>query len=325
MSGSTFCLACGDSLVRVYDIRSYGPAKSNISPFSCFAPEHLTHGPTAAYVTGIDISKNGKEILATYSRDNIFLFDIDENRVVQSIGTPADDFDHELYYVDSESDLDVYLGDEDEDDGSVDGNDDEDGEMTGEVLDEGEEAEATREVERERVWEGIGEIQQETENVNTTEKNTPEIVPNDSPSQEKPYHRQRYSGHCNVRTVKGVSFFGPEDNYVCSGSDDGRIFIWDKLTARLVNIMKGDSAVVNVISGHPFDPVLATSGIDSDIKIWEPIGESPKPLDDQEDIMAKNQELMQSTNSRMVSIVFLRRLLRQRLAGDETNNMDIFF
>ncbi|KAL6982282.1 hypothetical protein U1Q18_049347, partial [Sarracenia purpurea var. burkii] len=37
-----------------------------------------------------------------------------------------------------------------------------------------------------------------------------------------------YSGHRNSKTVKGVSFFGPHDEYVMSGSDCGHIFIWKK-------------------------------------------------------------------------------------------------
>lgn len=39
---------------------------------------------------------------------------------------------------------------------------------------------------------------------------------------------QRYWGHRNLRTVKGVSFFGSGDGYVVSGSDCGHFYIWDK-------------------------------------------------------------------------------------------------
>lgn len=62
-------------------------------------------------------------------------------------------------------------------------------------------------------------------------------------------HTRQYSGHCNVRTVKDVNFFGLQDEYVVSGSDSGHVFIWDKKTSELVNILKGDSDVVNVIQG----------------------------------------------------------------------------
>lgn len=62
-------------------------------------------------------------------------------------------------------------------------------------------------------------------------------------------HTREYRGHCNIKTVKDVNFFGLQDEYVVSGSDSGHLFIWDKKTSELVNILKGDSEVVNVIQG----------------------------------------------------------------------------
>lgn len=62
-------------------------------------------------------------------------------------------------------------------------------------------------------------------------------------------HTRQYSGHCNVKTVKDANFFGLQDEYVVSGSDSGHVFIWDKKTSELVNILKGDGDVVNVIQG----------------------------------------------------------------------------
>lgn len=67
-------------------------------------------------------------------------------------------------------------------------------------------------------------------------------------------HTRAYRGHCNVKTVKDANFFGLEDEYVVSGSDGGsgsagHVFIWDRKTSQLVNILEGDSDVVNVIQG----------------------------------------------------------------------------
>lgn len=58
-----------------------------------------------------------------------------------------------------------------------------------------------------------------------------------------------YRGHCNVKTVKDVNYFGLQDEYVVSGSDSGHLFIWDKKTSQLLNILEGDGEVVNVIQG----------------------------------------------------------------------------
>ncbi|CAI6337756.1 unnamed protein product [Periconia digitata] len=83
-------------------------------------------------------------------------------------------------------------------------------------------------------------------------------------------HTREYKGHCNIRTVKDVNFFGQQDEYVVSGSDCGHLFIWDRKSAQLVNILEGDGEVVNVIQGHPYEPVMAVSGIDHTIKIFSP-------------------------------------------------------
>ncbi|KAK7627835.1 wd and tetratricopeptide repeat protein [Phyllosticta citricarpa] len=87
-------------------------------------------------------------------------------------------------------------------------------------------------------------------------------------------HTRLYRGHCNCKTVKDVNFFGMQDEYIVSGSDSGHVFIWDKKTSRIVNILEGDGEVVNVVqgmfSGHPYEPMIAVSGIDHSIKIFSP-------------------------------------------------------
>lgn len=81
---------------------------------------------------------------------------------------------------------------------------------------------------------------------------------------------QVYKGHINCETVKGVNFFGPKCEYVVSGSDCGRIFIWKKKGGELIRVMEADKYVVNCIESHPHTTALASSGIENDIKIWTP-------------------------------------------------------
>ncbi|KAF2815887.1 WD40 repeat-like protein [Mytilinidion resinicola] len=100
-----------------------------------------------------------------------------------------------------------------------------------------------------------------------------------------PCHTQNrtYTGHLNIKTIKDVNFFGRNDEYVVSGSDCGHVFIWDKKSTRIVNILEADRDVANVpagviyisskpeylqAAGHPYEPMLAISGIDSTIKIF---------------------------------------------------------
>eukprot|EP01135_Chromosphaera_perkinsii_P000457 Nk52_evm11s96 gene=Nk52_evmTU11s96 len=82
----------------------------------------------------------------------------------------------------------------------------------------------------------------------------------------------RYSGHCNANTdIKEAIFFGPRDEFIMSGSDDGNIIVWDSLTGEIIKIVKGDSAIVNCLCPHPTQPYMfASSGIDSEVKLWRP-------------------------------------------------------
>ncbi|KQS43113.1 DDB1- and CUL4-associated factor 8 [Drosophila erecta] len=90
-----------------------------------------------------------------------------------------------------------------------------------------------------------------------------------------------YQGHINSRTIKGVNFFGPRSEYIVSGSDCGNIFFWDRNTEAIINYMKGDHAgVVNCLEPHPWMPVLATSGLEHDVKIWTPNGPERKVPDE---------------------------------------------
>ncbi|KAG1755653.1 WD40 repeat-like protein [Suillus lakei] len=84
------------------------------------------------------------------------------------------------------------------------------------------------------------------------------------------YPRTRFTGHCNVKTVKDVNFLGPHEEFVTSGSDDGNFFIWRKSTGELVDILEGDQHVVNVIESHPHLPLVAVSGIDTTVKLFAP-------------------------------------------------------
>ncbi|XP_058802329.1 DDB1- and CUL4-associated factor 8-like isoform X2 [Phymastichus coffea] len=101
-------------------------------------------------------------------------------------------------------------------------------------------------------------------------------------SYQKGDFAHKYQGHRNSATVKGVNFFGPNSEYVLSGSDCGNIFIWDKKTEAIVQWMAGDEqGIVNALEPHPHIPVLATSGLDYDVKIWIPSREKTPDIKSQ--------------------------------------------
>ncbi|KAG0622559.1 hypothetical protein M758_3G106900 [Ceratodon purpureus] len=107
------------------------------------------------------------------------------------------------------------------------------------------------------------------------------------PESNKP---QVYQGHRNLQTVKGVNFFGPNTEYIVSGSDCGRVFIWKKRGGKLVALFKGDKSVVNCLEPHPYATILATSGIDDTIKVWAPLSDTTLELpEDAEKVMENNK------------------------------------
>ncbi|WWC71849.1 uncharacterized protein I206_105808 [Kwoniella pini CBS 10737] len=84
------------------------------------------------------------------------------------------------------------------------------------------------------------------------------------------YPRRSYKGARNVETVKDCNFLGVRADKICSGSDDGNFFVWDKETGKLEGIWEGDGSVVNVMEQHPTLPLIAVSGIDNTVKMFAP-------------------------------------------------------
>lgn len=134
---------------------------------------------------------------------------------------------------------------------------------------------------------------------------------------------QVYKGHRNAQTVKGVNFFGPNSEYVVSGSDCGRIFVWKKKGGELVALREGDEQVVNCLEPHPFATILATSGMDNDVKVWAPTAKSPIPLPpDADEIMETNRCSREALALTPDVIMHLLRLHRRHVRRHLQSNGD---
>ncbi|XP_017651552.1 DDB1- and CUL4-associated factor 6 isoform X11 [Nannospalax galili] len=148
----------------------------------------------------------------------------------------------------------------------------------------------------------------------------------DTLSIRRPLVKMVYKGHRNSRTmIKEANFWGA--NFVMSGSDCGHIFIWDRHTAEHLMLLEADNHVVNCLQPHPFDPILASSGIDYDIKIWSPLEESKifnRKLADE--VITRNELMLEETrNTITVPASFMLRMLASlnhiradRLEGDRS-------
>lgn len=101
-------------------------------------------------------------------------------------------------------------------------------------------------------------------------------------------------GHCNTTTdIKEANFLGKylnsliakykctlngwisgeDGQYICAGSDEGIIFIWERKTQSIINALVGDVSIVNCIQPHPSICLVASSGIDPVVKLWSPMPE----------------------------------------------------
>ncbi|XP_065057711.1 DDB1- and CUL4-associated factor 6-like isoform X2 [Rhopilema esculentum] len=129
------------------------------------------------------------------------------------------------------------------------------------------------------------------------------------PNSLKVHELMCFRGHRNVRTmIKEASFWG--SSFVLSGSDCGRVFIWDRFNGSLVAVLEGDQHVVNCVQPHPFDPVLATSGIDYDIKVWAPLSTEPNILMNIDEIISRNEKMLEETRDTItVPASFMLRML----------------
>uniref|UniRef100_A0A8C9P3F4 DDB1- and CUL4-associated factor 8 n=1 Tax=Spermophilus dauricus TaxID=99837 RepID=A0A8C9P3F4_SPEDA len=105
------------------------------------------------------------------------------------------------------------------------------------------------------------------------------------------HYVKRYKGHRNDATVKGVNFCGPRSEFVMSGSDCGHIFLWEKASCQIIQLLVGDKGgTVNYLEAHPHLPVMATCGLDQDAKIWAPTATASTELTGLKNVLKQNKQ-----------------------------------
>ena len=86
--------------------------------------------------------------------------------------------------------------------------------------------------------------------------------------------------------------------FVTAGSDDGKFFIWDRASTNIVRILEGDESIVNCLQPHPSAPLLASSGIDPQVRLWAPSAEDGKEearaVADHASVSTANQKRMRA-------------------------------
>ncbi|KAL2863241.1 WD40 repeat-containing protein [Aspergillus lucknowensis] len=81
---------------------------------------------------------------------------------------------------------------------------------------------------------------------------------------------RRFQGQKQSMFIIRSAFGGAAENFVVSGSEDSRIYVWHKENGTLVETLEGHvSGCVNAISWNPADPgMFASAGDDCLVKIW---------------------------------------------------------
>lgn len=98
-----------------------------------------------------------------------------------------------------------------------------------------------------------------------------------------------YTAHSNIQTdikeavfwcFNGESGYGRRGDFVVCGSDTGHAVMYHADSCRLMAALRADDDVVNCVQPHPHLPVLATSGIESVIRLWAPVTEDGERAED---------------------------------------------
>jgi WD40 repeat protein len=169
-----------------------------------FCPKHLANISNltsfTGHITGVSYSWDGREILANYSGDDVFLFNVDETKETHRLDEVQRKSSNKELHPTKKSRRASHKEGE--------------GEMDA-PMDESEEVQDELDL--------MEEIENET--LRDSDESDEEEEQSSSSETDKTFAK-RYKGHCNVRTVKEINFFGPRSEYVVSGSDDGYAYIW---------------------------------------------------------------------------------------------------
>lgn len=90
-----------------------------------------------------------------------------------------------------------------------------------------------------------------------------------------------YRFHQNAATIKGITYMGPEGEWIVSGCDSGNVVFYRSSDGSVRHVTRGDRrGAVNCLSPHPMHlPILLTSGLEHDAKVWRAGGNSTDPTD----------------------------------------------
>uniref|UniRef100_A0A3Q7I4V8 Uncharacterized protein n=1 Tax=Solanum lycopersicum TaxID=4081 RepID=A0A3Q7I4V8_SOLLC len=81
----------------------------------------------------------------------------------------------------------------------------------------------------------------------------------------------KFEGHRQHKYVIRSCFGGLDSTFIASGSEDSKVYIWNRRGSKPIEILCGHSMTVNSVSWNPKRPqMLASASDDQTIRIWGP-------------------------------------------------------
>uniref|UniRef100_A0A7N0RIW5 CTLH domain-containing protein n=1 Tax=Kalanchoe fedtschenkoi TaxID=63787 RepID=A0A7N0RIW5_KALFE len=78
-----------------------------------------------------------------------------------------------------------------------------------------------------------------------------------------------YEGYKRTRLLIRSCLGGLEQGFIASGSEDSQVYIWQRDSMELIEVLPGHSGAVNCVSWNPSNPhMLASASDDRTIRIW---------------------------------------------------------
>jgi len=82
----------------------------------------------------------------------------------------------------------------------------------------------------------------------------------------------RYRGHTHGRYVLRACFGGEGECLIVSASEDTQVYIWDRHTEALLEVLPSHSGSVNAVSWCPSRGLLASASDDCTVRLWSAQG-----------------------------------------------------
>lgn len=85
--------------------------------------------------------------------------------------------------------------------------------------------------------------------------------------------RMRFVGRENRKTFAKEVRFLLGDRFVATGGDCGHLFVWRNRDGALVQKLRADGSICNCVAPHPVLPLVAVSGIEHTVKLFDVAGD----------------------------------------------------